>query len=294
MNTSESKITVSVRIPVDLPTVWRLWNDVHAIRQWYHASEDWHTPRATHDLEQGKSFSYRMEAKDGTEGFDMQGKFISVIPQKFISYVMEDGRLVEISFKEQDNETVIEERLDPENINSEDLQRTGWQRILNNFSTYVLKQQELVPFQFQKFISAEPMAVYDVMIHPTKYTQWTAPFCPGSYFEGSWEKGAHIKFVGPEKDGQAGGMLGHILENTPGKFISIKYDGSFEGDKEKPFISETWKDATENYIFERTDGGTNLKVDLQAPLEYADFFNTSWPQALQRLKVLIEESDEKR
>ncbi len=104
--------------------------------KWNSASDDWHTPRAESDLHEGGTFSSRMEAKDGSTGFDFGGTYTKVVPNKQLAYVMSDGRKVSIDFVEQDGKTHITETFDAETENPIDMQRDGWQSILNNFKKY--------------------------------------------------------------------------------------------------------------------------------------------------------------
>ncbi len=137
MEKTES-ITITVEIEVELPLekVWKVWTGPEHITNWNFASDDWCCPNAANDLQIGKFFLYRMEAKDGSTGFDFAGTYEEIIPGKLITYVMEDGRRVRIVFKDVDGATKISESFDAEDINSAELQKTGWQAILNNFKKY--------------------------------------------------------------------------------------------------------------------------------------------------------------
>lgn len=105
--------------------------------QWNFASDDWMCPSATNDLRVGGTFSSRMEAKDGSFGFDFGGTYSEVIPNERIVYSMSDGRKVELNFSEQDGVTTVETIFDAEKENPEEMQREGWQAILNNFKKHV-------------------------------------------------------------------------------------------------------------------------------------------------------------
>ena len=131
------KITVSTSVNAAPDKVWEFWTTPEHIEKWNNASEDWHTPHAEVDLKPGGKFLSRMEAKDGSFGFDFTGTYEEIEKEQRITYSMEDGRYVEIIFiKKSDSETEVVETFDTENENSPELQRQGWQAILNNFKAY--------------------------------------------------------------------------------------------------------------------------------------------------------------
>jgi uncharacterized protein YndB with AHSA1/START domain len=117
--------------------VWDAWNNPEDIRQWNSAQEDWHTTRSTVDLREGGTFSARMEAKDGSMGFDFEGTYTRVVPHETIEYRMSDGREVQVDFVERADGVLVTETFDAETENTPELQRTGWQAILDNFARYV-------------------------------------------------------------------------------------------------------------------------------------------------------------
>ena len=119
-----------------LEKIWDFWTNPKHIVNWCFASDDWHAPRAINDLQAGGKFSTRMEAKDGSQGFDMEGVYTFVDPLKTIEYVFGD-RKVRIEFVKLENGYKVMETFDPEDINTEELQRAGWKSILENFKTYV-------------------------------------------------------------------------------------------------------------------------------------------------------------
>jgi len=104
--------------------------------KWNSASEDWHTPRAQNDLRTGGSFSSRMEAKDGSMGFDFGGVYDEVRPHEYIEYTLGDGRKVTIDFTQQEGQTVVTEKFEPENQNAPEFQQQGWQMIMDSFKRY--------------------------------------------------------------------------------------------------------------------------------------------------------------
>ena len=129
-------ITVKTTVNAPIEKVWACWTEPEHIKQWNNASADWHTPRAENDLRVGGRFNSRMEAKDGSAGFDFTGVYTDVKEHERIAYTMGDGRKVTVSFESNGSETHITETFDPETENSEEMQRAGWQAILDNFKHY--------------------------------------------------------------------------------------------------------------------------------------------------------------
>lgn len=130
-------ITVRVKIIAPLHIVWDYWADPEHIVNWNAASDSWHTVRAANDLQAGGWFSSRMEAKDGSVGFDFEGRYDEVILHEKITYTLADGRKVKVIFENADNGTQLTEIFEPEHQNAQDMQRQGWQAILDKFKYYV-------------------------------------------------------------------------------------------------------------------------------------------------------------
>lgn len=131
------KITIETLVRADLDQVWKAWNTPEDIKQWNAASDDWHTTRSTVDLREGGKFLSRMEAKDGSFGFDFEGTYTRVVPQQTIEYRMEDGREVQSEFVAQADGVLVKSTFDAESENSPEMQRAGWQAILDNFARHV-------------------------------------------------------------------------------------------------------------------------------------------------------------
>jgi uncharacterized protein YndB with AHSA1/START domain len=131
------KITVETVVKAKLATVWDAWNNPADIEQWNSAQDDWHTTRSAVDLREGGKFVSRMEAKDGSMGFDFAGTYTRVVPQRAIEYRMSDGREVAVEFVESPGAVIVKETFDAETESSPELQRTGWQAILDNFGRHV-------------------------------------------------------------------------------------------------------------------------------------------------------------
>ena len=137
MNTdSKTLITVENTINAPVETVWKSWTEPEHIKRWNSASEDWHTPFAENDLQVGGKFTSRMEAKDGSMGFDFGGVYDAVTNQEHIGYTLGDGRRVDIYFSEQGDKTHLVETFEAESTHPVDFQKSGWQSILDNFKTY--------------------------------------------------------------------------------------------------------------------------------------------------------------
>ncbi|MDQ3141927.1 MAG: SRPBCC family protein [Bacteroidota bacterium] len=133
----KTSITIENAINAPIAKVWLFWTAPEHIMLWNNASEDWHTPHAENDLKAGGKFLSRMEAKDGSYGFDFGGIYDEVREPEYLSYKIDDGRKVSVSFSSEGNETIIVETFEAENTNSVELQRSGWQAILDNFKKYV-------------------------------------------------------------------------------------------------------------------------------------------------------------
>lgn len=134
--THKTAITVSNTIHAPIEKVWEYWTQPGHIRQWNNASDDWHTPHAENDLRTGGKFLIRMEARDGSAGFDFSGTYDMVKNKESIRYTLGDGRKVDIRFTDNGADTQIEETFDAENQNAIEMQRDGWQAILDNFKKY--------------------------------------------------------------------------------------------------------------------------------------------------------------
>jgi uncharacterized protein YndB with AHSA1/START domain len=134
--TNTTSITVQTTVNAPIETIWEYWSRPQHIKKWAHASDDWHTTYAENDLRIGGKFISRMEAKDGSFGFDFGGTYDAVKENEYIEYTMGDGRKVKISFTTRDNATEIIETFDAETVHSIEMQRNGWQAILDNFKKY--------------------------------------------------------------------------------------------------------------------------------------------------------------
>ncbi len=133
---SKTKITVQTTVNAPVEKVWKYFNQPEHITKWNQASEDWHSPSATNDLRNGGTFSYRMEAKDGSFGFDFAGTFDEVKENELLEYTIGDGRKVVVSFNPEGDNTNVVETFEAEETNPIEMQRGGWQAILDSFKRY--------------------------------------------------------------------------------------------------------------------------------------------------------------
>lgn len=147
--------------------------------------------------------------------------------------------------------------------------------------------------QFTKDIQASAHKVYETMLglhEKSTYEYWTHAFNPTSTYEGSWDKGSKIHFVGVDANGKKGGMISEIEENQPARFVSIRHYGFLDGDNEITTGEqvEKWAGGHENYSFAENNGVTTVTVDLDTVDEYMEYFNKTYPNALDRLKEISE------
>jgi uncharacterized protein YndB with AHSA1/START domain len=135
-------ITVSVVVNTTRAQAWNYFTSTAHIVHWNFASPDWECPTAENDLEVGGAFKVRMQAKDGSVGFDFEGIYTEVVEGSSYTYKLADGRTIHAHFEEVEGGTKITETFDPETENSEELQRAGWQAILENFKHYTERTKE--------------------------------------------------------------------------------------------------------------------------------------------------------
>lgn len=129
-------ITIETTINAPMEKVWEYFSLPKHIMQWNSASNDWFTPKSENDFQEGGKFVNRMEAKDGSMGFDFTGTYDKIIPNEHIAYTISDGRHVTIDFAPQGEGTKMTESFEAETSNPAEVQKHGWQSILDNFKTY--------------------------------------------------------------------------------------------------------------------------------------------------------------
>ncbi|MFA5971325.1 MAG: SRPBCC domain-containing protein [Lentimicrobiaceae bacterium] len=292
MSTKTANIAITVRAIINAPVqkVWEYWTNPKHIIHWNNASPDWHTPRAENDLRVGGKFLSRMEARDGSMGFDFEGTYTKVKHQKLIELTLDDDRKVQVHFDPVGNKTKVTEVFEAEQENTVELQETGWQAILTNFKKYVETPGKRETLHFETSINAKVEKAYRIMFDDKSWREWTAVFNPTSHYKGSWEKGSRILFLGTDHDGKVGGMASRIKENIPNKFVSIEHLGMIRGDIEinSEIEVDDWSGAMENYTFTENNGKTLLSVELEANEEFLSYFTDTWPKALNKLKEICE------
>ena len=133
---TKAVITVESTINAPVEKVWQYWTKPEHVTQWNNASDDWHSPYAENDFRVGGSFKVRMEAKDGSVGFDFGGVNDVITPNEYLEYTIGDGRKVKIHFTPDGNRTKVVESFEAESTNSVEMQQGGWQAILDNFKKY--------------------------------------------------------------------------------------------------------------------------------------------------------------
>jgi uncharacterized protein YndB with AHSA1/START domain len=294
METS-SKTVINIEAAINAPVekVWICWTEPKYIVHWNNASDDWHTPGAENDLRIGGKFLFRMEAKDGSSGFDFTGEYTNVEEYRLIEYVLDDGRKVKTSFTSDGKVTRVAEAFEAESLNPVEMQREGWQAILDNFKNFVESPEKPGVMHCEINIGAKPEKVYKTMLAEKSYAEWTSVFDPSSHFKGSWDKGSKILFLGSGEDGSVGGMVSRIRENVPYRFVSIEHLGLIENSLEiySGEKVEKWAGALENYTFIDNNGTTLLEVDVDVNNDYRSYFDTTWPEALKKLKEICESPD---
>jgi uncharacterized protein YndB with AHSA1/START domain len=300
-NSSPVVLQVSSVVSCPVATVWQLWTEPIPILKWNAASDTWFTSYAENDVREGGKFVSRMEAKDGSSGFDFGGTYTQVVPQSKLEYVLGDGRKVKVVFHEEGrNVTRIHEEFEADTAISGnctvEMQQSGWQSILDNFKRYA-EQFHNKKFELLKFnisIAAPVDHVYKLMLNEKSYNEWTKPFNSSSKFEGSWSKGSMIRFIGCDENGKRGGMVSRIWENLPSKFVSIEHLGVIEGENE--ILSgdkvDGWKGLLETYKFVAVnDRQTTLEVCMESNADFKKYFADTWPKALNVLKQICENNN---
>ena len=134
--TEKTQITVETTVKAPVEKAWKIWTAPEYITQWNSASDDWITPRAESDLRAGGKFVYRMEAKDGSFGFDFGGVYDEIKTNELLTYTLGDGRKVKVTFTGNETETKVTETFEAESTHPVEMQRDGWQAILDNFKKY--------------------------------------------------------------------------------------------------------------------------------------------------------------
>lgn len=133
---STEKITIDAKVDAPVETVWARYTDPDHITRWNFASDDWCCPSASNDMQVGGKYSARMEAKDGSFGFDFEAIYTDITPERSLTYRLDDGRMVTTTFEPIGGQTQVTTVFDAETENDVEMQRGGWQAILNNFKAH--------------------------------------------------------------------------------------------------------------------------------------------------------------
>ena len=284
-------LTVETTMEVPVEKAWKYWTEPEHITRWNFASDDWSCPDAHNDLRNGGRFSYRMEARDGSTGFDFSGKYDKVNPGKEIHYSLDDDRRVQVTFSSEGGRTTVKESFEADSNHSPEVQRQGWQAILDNFKNYTERFNRFEKLHFEIWIDKPAEKVYNTMLTKDTYEKWTAEFNPTSRFFGSWVKGTEMKFLGTNEDGSQGGMLSVIRQHIPNRYVSMEHKAVLKGSRliTTGKEAEQWIGGREEYSFKEKGGSTLVSVDTDAPPEYAAYFKETWPKALKKLKAICEQ-----
>jgi len=289
MKTSERTL-VNVKTVVKLPVgkVWELWTNPWHIIHWNQASAEWHTAKAENDVKKNGRFSYRMEARDGSVGFDFSGEYRKVIKNKHIECFLDDSRNVRITFNEVNNETLISESIEAEETYPVEYQKEGWQSILDNFKRYAEESQKFTVSHFEIVIDKPVEKVFGTMLEKDTYNGWTSVFNSSSRFEGSWQKGSKILFLGEEDSGNTSGMVSWIKDYHTDRSVKIEHQGIIKNGEEIMIGPEVdiWKGSIESYSFKALNDKTMLSVDFDSVKEFDSYFAETWPKALYKLKSI--------
>ncbi len=282
----QTVITVETIIDAPVDKVWKIWNDPKHITQWNNASDDWHTPQAENDLRVGGQLRATMAAKDGSMSFEFIATYDKIVPNKSIDYTIEDGRKVTVEFSPQGSKTKVVESFEAEGTNPVEMQRDGWQAILDNFKKHTERLNKYHQLDFSITIDASLKKVWDIMLSEKTYRQWVGAAWPGSYFEGEWKEGETLCFFNSEKSG----TKAKLIEHRPYQFSRAEHVSCFDKGKEdtSSSIARSWIGCTESYAFSERNGHTTVKVTMHVTADWVDMFNTDWPKALAKLKEICE------
>lgn len=285
----KTRITVATKVNLPPEDVWKLWTEPDHIVHWNHASDDWQTTKAENDLRPGGRFNFRMESVKDNDGFDFSGVYNEIDPHNYIEYTMDDGRKVQVEFFHREDGTVITEAFESEQEHTIDLQREGWQAILDNFRSYAETPDDTEMLHFETEINCSPEIVYKTMLDKERFKDWTSDFNSTSRFEGTWEKGSKMRFLATNKDGTTGGMISIVRENIPNQLVSIEYIGIMQNDEEITSGPEVnrWK-GSESYTFTPMSGRTLLFIDMECNKEFKSYFEETYPKALEKLRIICE------
>lgn len=300
----QDPIVISADVLASANDTWNFFTHAKHVIRWNHASDDWHSVSARNDVREGGKFLFRMEAKNGSFGFDFSGVYERIEKPARLQYRLDDGRMVDVRFEpatnpatnthETSEATNVTISFDPEASHSIAMQREGWQAILNNFKAYAQLHAEKrwEVFLFEITINAPPRTVYEAVTDKELFSCWTRVFHPSSLYEGSWDAGAKILFLGLDAQGCPEGLSAVVTDNIPHSLIALRYVGVVSAGAETTTSEDAlaWRDARERYVFRSAQGGkaTELLVDTDVLAGDCENFQAKWNEALAELKKICE------
>ena len=282
---SSDIISISVTIKSDIHTVWKSFTETKHIVNWYFASPDWHAPTAEHDFNNGGKFSIRMEAWDESFGFDYTGTYDKIVDFKEVVYTLDDGRKVDTSFMQTGDEIVVSQDFQADEGIDVEMQRMGWQGILNQLKKYV--ESKTVVFEVEADINASADTVWDCLTKNEIYKKWSKAFSPNSEFKGDWDKGKHIDYIDIGKGGTRALVEGVELN----KFIQQRHIATITAENEidtKSDSAKHWIGTIENYTLKDIGGAIRFTVHIECHEQFREFIESSWNTAILDFKRVCE------
>ncbi|MFN3529715.1 MAG: SRPBCC domain-containing protein [Bacteroidia bacterium] len=285
---------IQLFVDLQLPAAqaWRSFTQPAHIINWNFAHESWHCPTAENNLQAGGHFKYHMAARDGSGSFDFEGQFEQIEHRQRIAYHLNDSRKVEFRIEPTDSGIRVWHNFEAATDHDAEQQRQGWQAILDQFALYTASLEPLVEMHFEHDYPIAPEELCNMMFSDKGYREWTKPFNANSHFEGVWETGASMRFLGVDGDGTVGGMLSKIRLFEAGKQVCIVHEGDIQKGQEVRFDQSVaqWAGAEENYYFEPMEGGTRLRVMAEVAPQFESWMQEFWPPALQKLHQMCEKA----
>lgn len=275
-----SKITIGVQIEKQVDIVWSYWTKAAHIKHWYFASEDWWVPWVEQQFEVGHKFIYRMASKDGKMGFDFTGRYTDIKANESITYVLEDDREVITTFEVIDDTVYLKQVFETEDDSSAEMQKQGWQAILNQFKGYT--ESDWIRFTLQKHMETTPEVVYHYLTDNDKYMSWAHVFSDDSKFYGDWVEGGEITFV----DHRESGTVALVENIIPNELIHMKHIKLLKGDSLDETSDEAliWIGTLERYELHKSEDGVLVDVMIECHESYVGFIRDSWIEALNEIE----------
>ncbi len=277
-------IEIEVLIKNSLDKVWEYWTGQPFISQWYSASDDWWTPWVNQNFQVDQGFVYRMEARDGSMGFDFSGVFTEIVDHEKIVYVLEDGRKVLTTFEERDGRILLKQAFDAEDQNSAQMQKDGWQAILNHFKSFCEGDQ--IEMSFRTVLGTNPNRVWEYLTLPRLYEEWAIAFSEQPKFVGQWVEGGTIDFI----DFQEGGTRVQLDKVKPFEKLYMTHIAMIDGQAgivEDHPEAPTWVGTKENYDLELVGKETILTIHIMCHPKYVDYLRNSWEKAVKLMTHVI-------